>query len=228
MTRMVADWTVCPAAISLYTSRYWCYVPYRARIEALSCGECRSSAGRDGARWCGMRAEGQRRTGLPYSRGIRPARAVGRGSGPERFVLDLSDLAFADCCGARALAAAVRAVPGHCALSPSDGAQAAGPAGPEPRAQGHPGAWRGPGSRRGPSALENRPSGRSAGPRRVKAIGAARAGRGRWASGRLPKRGTKRCRLVKVKMRDTAPPAGTTSRTSPPSSRTRLCARIRT
>ena len=33
-------------------------------------------------------------------------------AGPERLVLDLSDLAFADCCGARALAAAVRAVPG--------------------------------------------------------------------------------------------------------------------
>ena len=33
---------------------------------------------------------------------------------PERLVLDLSDLVFADCCGARALAAAVRAVPAGC------------------------------------------------------------------------------------------------------------------
>ena len=35
-------------------------------------------------------------------------------AGPERLVLDLSELAFADCCGARALAAAVHAVPGGC------------------------------------------------------------------------------------------------------------------
>jgi anti-anti-sigma factor len=33
---------------------------------------------------------------------------------PERFVLDLSGLAFADCAGARALAAVTRAVPGDC------------------------------------------------------------------------------------------------------------------
>jgi anti-anti-sigma factor len=33
---------------------------------------------------------------------------------PERLVLDLSGLVFADCCGARALAAAIRVVPGGC------------------------------------------------------------------------------------------------------------------
>ena len=41
-------------------------------------------------------------------------------------------------------------------------------------------------------------------------------------SGRLPKRGMKRYRLVKMKMRYRTPPAGMTSRTSPPSSRAPL------
>jgi anti-sigma B factor antagonist len=36
------------------------------------------------------------------------------GGRAERLVLDLSGLAFADCCGARALAAVTRGVPGDC------------------------------------------------------------------------------------------------------------------
>jgi anti-anti-sigma factor len=36
------------------------------------------------------------------------------GGRAERLVLDLSGLAFADCCGARALAAVTRAAPGDC------------------------------------------------------------------------------------------------------------------